>query len=390
MSPEFEYGVLPKEEIETLAGIVSESFAFPLERALKIMGEFAPDVSRVVRTDGRVVGGLWLVEMGQWFGGRSVPMTGVSAVGVSPEVRGTGAALALMRAAMAELHERKVALSALYPATQVLYRKAGYEQAGSRFWLEIDPRRIHVTDRALPMRPMVPEDLEAVRGVQREYARRFNGHLDRNDYMWKRMLEPIDRPLKPYVVTDDGRLVGYIFVGQEKLSDGYKLHVADQASISPGAGRRLLTFLNDTRSLARVARMNSAPGDPLLALLPEQDYRLTLGNFWMLRITHLPAALEGRGYAEPLTGELHLEVRDEVVAGNAGRWVLAVEGGRGRVRSGGEGRLAMDVRGLASLYSGYLSPEGATAAGLLEGDPEEVRRAAGFFAGPAPWMPDMF
>jgi predicted acetyltransferase len=136
--------------------------------------------------------------------------------------------------------------------------------------------------------------------------------------------------------------------------------------------------------------MNSGPGDPLLSLLSEQPYQLTLGDFWMLRVVHVPAALEARGYAEAVRGELHLEVRDEGLPGNAGRWVLTVEGGEGRVRAGGEGRLRLDVRGLASIYSGYFSPEGAAAAGLLEGDPEDLRRAAGFFAGPAPWMPDMF
>ena len=390
MSREFTYDRPAADEIKSLAEILSDSFAVPLESAIHRMETFAPDVPRVIRADGRVVGGMWLVDMGQWFGGRSVPMTGVAAVGVAPEARGTGAALALMKSAMKELHERGIALSALYPATQALYRKAGYEQAGARFGLEMDPRRIHITDRSLPMRPMTPEDRDAVHAAQCEYGRQFNGHLDRGDYIWRRLEVPTERPLKGYVVEEAGSIAGYLFLGREKLPSGYKLHVADQAAITPGAGRRLLCFLNDQRSLARSVRMSSGPGDPLLALLSEQPYQLTLGDFWLLRVVHVPAALEARGYAEAVRGELHIEVRDEGLPGNAGRWVLTVDGGEGRVRSGGEGRLRMDVRGLASIYSGYFSPEGAAAAGLLEGDPEDLRRAAGFFAGPAPWMPDMF
>src|SRR5919108_5211877 len=67
--------------------------------------------TRVVRRDGRVIGGLTLIPMGQFFGGRSVPMTGIGGVGVDPGERSTGAASTLMREVLSELHTQGVALS---------------------------------------------------------------------------------------------------------------------------------------------------------------------------------------------------------------------------------------------------------------------------------------
>jgi len=70
--------------------------------------------------------------------------------------------------------------------------------------------------------------------------------------------------------------------------------------------------------------------------------------------------------------------------------VLEVSGGRGRVREGGEGRLRLKERGLACVYTGFLAPRGAEAAGLAEGDDAEMARAVTVFAGATPWMSDMF
>jgi len=81
-----------------------------------------------------------MIPMGQWWGSQRVPMTGIAGVGVTPEYRGTGVAIALVQDTVKELHRQGVPLSVLYPATQHLYRKAGYEQAGTACWWEISTR----------------------------------------------------------------------------------------------------------------------------------------------------------------------------------------------------------------------------------------------------------
>src|SRR5204863_3657876 len=92
---------------------------------------------RVLREGREPIACLLLLPMGQFFGGRPVPTVGVAAVGVAPHLRGRGAAARVMSSALREIRAAGTPLSALYPATQVLYRKVGYEQAGGRFEITI-------------------------------------------------------------------------------------------------------------------------------------------------------------------------------------------------------------------------------------------------------------
>ncbi len=81
---------------------------------------------------------------------------------------------------------------------------------------------------------------------------------------------------------------------------------------------------------------------------------------------------------------------DDVLPGNNGRFALEVADGTGRVAQGGRGEIKIDVRGLATVYSGHLSARGFQTGGNVDGPIEALNAAAAIFAGPAPWMPDMF
>jgi predicted acetyltransferase len=60
------------------------------------------------------------------------------------------------------------------------------------------------------------------------------------------------------------------------------------------------------------------------------------------------------------------------------------------VERGGRGELALDVRGLAPLYSSYLAPAQLRTIDFLAGPPAALAAAARIFAGPEPWMADFF
>jgi predicted acetyltransferase len=205
------------------------------------------------------------------------------------------------------------------------------------------------------------------------------------------VLEPVGEEARGFVVAGAGALERDVLFTQKRgTSYRYDLEVSDIAALTARAARRLLGFFSDHASMAEEIVWNGGPDDAILAHLPEPSYRVTLLHHWMLRIVHVPRALEARGYARGLAAELHLAVRDPLVRDNAGRFVLEVAGGRGSVRRGGSGRLALDVRALAPLFSGRLAPAALRVAGLLDGPPAEMEAAAAVFAGPAPSMPDMF
>jgi predicted acetyltransferase len=387
-----EYGTPTEEkELQALAEVIGLSFGQSTERTRERFPVVGSDNLRVVRDAGKVGGGLWLVPMGQWFGGKSVPMTGIAAVGVAPEERGQGVALDLMNRTMEELHERKTAISTLYPAAQMLYRKAGYEQAGSRFSCSVAPFEISVRDHSVSIRQATEEDREAVREAYREYALRLDGHLDRGDYVWDRIFQVRNEIANGFVAEEKNRIVGYVYYFRKKRDKGgFDLQLSDVMAQNPRAGRSLLSFIADHRSMCPEASWYCGPTNPLLSLLPEQWFKMKLEMIWMTRIVNVEAALGARGYPPGIRAELHLEIHDDLLSDNSDRFVLEVEDGESRVTRGGKGRLAMDVRGLAPLFTGFFSPRNLQAADLVEGNREDLDAAAGVFTGPAPGMSDMF
>jgi predicted acetyltransferase len=333
--------------------------------------------------------------MGQWFGGRSVPTGAIRAVGVAPQFRAKGIATHLLSSVLEELRRDGIVSSTLYPATQPLYRRAGFELAGTRQGYSVPAHALSVQDRALELRTIERSDQDAIREVYAARARRTAGNLDRNSWLWQRILEPAPwgKPAHGFLVMRGGRVEGYAVYSQavgDTLHNSHALEVVDWAILTPEAARRLLTFLCDHRSMVNSVNFFGAPADPLTYLLTEQKYSARDRNDWMLRIVDVRGALEARGYPAGVEAELHVEVNDDILTQNQGRYILAVGDSRGRVREGGRGDLSVDIRGLATMYTGYLSPTELLATGRIEGPQRDVDLAGAIFAGPCPWMPDVF
>jgi len=168
------------------------------------------------------------------------------------------------------------------------------------------------------------------------------------------------------------------------------LVVRDFVALTPRAARRLWSLLGSHGTIMKTIYWAGPAVEPLLCHLPEQQATIEKAERWMLRIVDVPRALTQRGYAAHVSATLDLDVCDAVIPQNQGRFSLSVEGGEGRVERGGDGALRLDVRALAPLYSGLLTPEELRSVGWLDGTPAALESAARIFAGPQPWMPDHF
>jgi predicted acetyltransferase len=386
-----------EEELTELVRILSRAFNTSPEQSELYRRRIGDEHFRVAKRGEAVLGGLALIPKGQFFGSRSVPMTGIAAVAVSPEARGSGIATEMMRATLRELHADGVALSALYPASEPLYRKVGFEHAGGRYQMEVPLASIGIRPDDVPVREISaddPDDRMRVRAVYEHRALRNNGNLDRVQSSWESLTDPKKgAPVTGYLIGPNEDPWGYCYLRYERLPPDrfdYSVRVTDHALLNGAAGRRMLALLASHSSQGDRAILQVGPTDPLCALLPEQHYRLRLLDHWMLRIVHLPTALTARGYGPGRSAELHLDVDDELLPENTGRWVLTVESGHGRVERGGDGDLRLDANALAPLYSGQLGARTLEAMGWLQGEDEAVRKAASLFDGPAPWMNDAF
>lgn len=388
-----EYGTPDQTHVQEQIALLSHAFAVAPAELEKSLGTAGRENLRVMRERGEVVGCLTLVRMGQFFGGHSVPSVGIAGVAVRPDASRRGVATALMSEAMRELSREGVALSSLYASTQTLYRKVDYEPAGSRFEARLDATHIDIATRELSLRLATEADRPAIEAFYAARASERPGHLDRGVYIWNRvLLERFGAAAHGVLVTDGDTIEGYVYYRKLPHDPPYhELLVTDLQASTSRAYRRIWAFLRDiSTSVVSQIRFFTAPSDPAYLVHPDPHFRMRLADNWMLRVVDARAALTSRGWSPHVDAELHLDLRDELVAANAGRFVLRVRDGAATIERGGTGRLRLDARALAALYSGFATPRDLARLDRLDGDAASLVSATTIFAGPAPWMPDMF
>lgn len=391
VSADWSVGLCGENELKRLGAIMVDAFAVPPEHSQEYFDLVGRQNLRVVQTAGETAGGLAVLPKRQWFGGRAVPMVGIAAVATAPEQRARGAATALLKAVLAELHEQGTAISTLCPATLALYRRVGYESAGLECKVRVPTKSIGVRERSLEVRESTPADHGRIRAVYREWARGTAGNLERTEFHWQRVMKQRGEPARGYVVCRGETIEGYAYVLTQADGAGVSyLQVTDIAALTPAAARQLLTFFADYRTTRDRVEWRSSPSDTMLMHLPETTYEMSQVRPWMLRIVHVPQALEARGFPTGTTGEVHFRVHDDLLPANDGHFVLRVAAGQGHVECGGRGTFEVDIRGLAALYTGFLSPQDLVRAGLATVPEGDQAIATGLFAGPLPWMRDAF
>lgn len=347
----------------------------------------------ITREGDRVVGGLVVFDLGQHWGGRSLPCAAVSAVAVAPDRRGHGIARQFMTHALRHAREQGRPIAALYPATQGLYRKLGFELAGISMMCNVPVRCFDLTSERSSIRPYEPGDFAALRAIYNERAVAHEGWLDRSELFWRhRVFETHSGPALGYVVTTGDRIDGYLFFRQ---TDGgfkpYDLVATDISARTPAAWAQLGAFIAAHRSMAGSFVFRTGAHQLPLGLLAEVrdvtfDHRLD----WMLRILDVERALAERGYHPFVRGEARFAVRDAMIPENDGAWSLRVSDGRGTVERASSADVTLDVRALAALFAGYFSPYDVAMLGLADGDRAALAQLGALFTGRAAGLPDMF
>jgi predicted acetyltransferase len=375
---------------QSLSQILAQCFISSPSDSRQYLDRLGPANFRTIYRNGQLAGGLALLSMGQWWLGRRVPMMGVAAVGIAPEHRGSGAALVLLQQMLRELYDANLPISVLYPATQRLYRKVGYEQGGTYNSWSIAAAEIQVRDRPLPMQPITAIEAKTFSDLHQQYAQRHNGHLDRHPAIWQELLNVDEREtVHAYWIGADAPQ-GYVIFNQRRSNDQSILRVRDWAALSPAAGQSLWSFFADHRSQIETIRWRGAAIDPWLLWLPEQAAKLASSMTWMMRIVNAPLALVERGYPSGIETELHFQLHDDLIQENNGTFVLSVAQGTGVVSQGGRGDLKLGIQALAPLYTGLFTPSQLQLMGWLEASPTALATASLLFAGATPWLADFF
>ena len=383
-----------EQELQRFAEVDAELFAGVAATNLGWLRAAAPHAPlRLAHMDGEIVGGYMLLPGGQFFGGKSVPAHGVTAVAVHPAWRRRGVAGALMRDGIRLARENGAALAPLHAATVRLYRRWGWEVCALTTRQIVETSALTGLSGAGTVRSR--PDRTTVEAMRRAHLAQWDGPLDRADWFLSVEWDPGDpeTPRYEYGWYEGDRLTGYVRYSSSRDGEWVRIRVQEFIFTTEDALRGLLGFLGGQESMSReVAFGHSAMIDasPLVWLLPEPHRTLETQAFlcWMQRIVDIGAAMSARGWPARAAGRAELEVTDPVTG--VERFVLEVESGTARVTPGGSGTIRCGIGALSAWYSSALRAQDAMRLGLLEGEASAVGDMDGLIAGGLPWMPDFF
>ena len=351
-----------------------------------------------------------------------LPAAGVTFVAVLPTHRRRGVLSSLMRRQLADVRDRGEPLAILWASEAVIYGRYGYGRASWHLDFTLrrgegrladavsagtgasagDGLRLRIAepDAALPELAKVYDAVLATRP----------GMFGRNEAWWRSAIyDPAEHrhgagPLRCLLAEDASGTRGYaLYAGVDTWADFLPenvLTVRELMATDLAASAALCTDLL-SRDLTTEFRLPRRPvDDPLLYQLadPRRTRPKLNDNLWV-RIVDLPRALASRRYACPV--DVVLEVRDEILPANAGRWRLTTTAeapGGGLAAScvpapaGSPADLALDVTELGAAYLGGTRLGAMAGSGLVaELRPGATRQLSAALAwDPAPWCPMVF
>ena len=345
--------------------------------------------------------------------GAVFPVAGVTAVSVLPTHRRRGILRSLMSRQIADIAARgEEPIAALWASETPLYGRYGYGRASSNASFRFGRGEgalsaLAPVDPGLTLR--LAEPGEAAADLAKVYDTVLSGQpgfFTRDEDWWERVLDdPADErrgasPLRCVLATGDDGVRGYsLYRSTARWEEGTVLpdgaiDVWELIAADPAASAALWRDLLSRDLVTSVTADLRPADDPLLYQL--HDLRRArvrvVDNLWV-RIIDLPGALARRAYSSPV--DVVLEVTDELLPANAGRWRLRAGGpggGADCARTDEPADIALDVRELGAAYLGGTRLAALAAAGLVgqlrPGAVGSLSTAMSW--DPAPWCPRIF
>jgi predicted acetyltransferase len=342
---------ITEDQLDAVIRVRTRSFgglaADDRERWTKDALAFIQDGRYVGVADGdEVVAAARFWDFQQWWGGRRIPVAGVAGVVVAPEYRGRGVGSKLMRGVLQRAVDKGFPLTALYPATTVLYRHLGYEFGGHRYKFSFRAADLRsLGGKEVAVRRAGPGDAERFLELvaQIHEVRRSNGPL-----LWpiKAVTDWLADEDNFAYLADDGFVV-YSWSGSD-------LTIDELVAGSEATARALWATVGSGSSIARTVHAYVSPDDPIHLMVEHEADGDAWVQRWMLRLLDAPAAIAARGFAPGAVLEIDLRLDDVDVPANSGDWHLSVADGAGRLTPAqvpGD-VLELGPRGLAALYAG--------------------------------------
>ncbi|WP_091202567.1 GNAT family N-acetyltransferase [Micromonospora narathiwatensis] len=393
------------EDFDEISALLALAFHGSPEPELREVQRavFEPDRALLVRDGGTAVAHAGAYTRELTVPGAAVPAAHVTMVGVAPTHRRRGLLTGLMRRQLREVRDAgREPVAVLWASEGRIYPRFGYGLAAQHLTLSCDTTELRLPEPAAAEGPL---RLDRPAAHQAELARLYDrvradrpGWSSRDERWWAYVLADVktlrDGATERRVLLHEGPtgLDGYaLYRTKAEWGRGGpcgEVRVDEVVAADPGAYValwRLLLSIDLTRRLSFGA---AAVDEPLLRLVNEpRQLGAHLDDALWVRLVDVPAALAARRYAVDV--DMVVEVTDELLPENAGRWRLA--GGPSGATCGATtapAQLACDVRALGELYLGGAGLGALAAAGrvreLVPGTLAAAGPAFGWHRAPAP------
>ena len=236
-------------------------------------------------------------------------------------------------------------------------------------------------------------DLQSLAPAYDGLARLSSGSMARGERWWERRRRGTKhadvRVFLVKVQVADG--IGYVVMGAQPFEHSIMDLRIDDLGAQDGAILRALgTAITRFGTVTGTVTSFQAPW--VLEALTDhgQRWKATESFPWMLRLVDLAKAIELRGWP-PVTATVALRVSDSTLSHNDGSFELQVVDGEGTLVPGGPGMWQVDIRSLASWFTGWRSASQLASLGLLtseSGTAYELRVLDTLAAGPSPLIPE--
>ncbi len=319
------------------------------------------------------------LQMRMWIGGEVYPMGGVAGVATWPEYRRGGKVDALLKQGLALMKSRGEAVSMLAPFSFDFYHKYGWAMMTELKHYTLDAS--HIADLhafrgrsgGRVLRVNAAERIELLNGLYRQYAKGFNGMVDRDAWWWD--VSVLQRKKGQAAVYEDaqGQPKGYILY---KVADR-EMKVHELIWLDDDARAGLLAFAANHDSMAKTMKLTLPSSDRLPLLVKNPRFQQETEPYFMFRVVDARAFLPKYRFAAAAAGlELGVSLTDAAAPWNDGEYRLriGVDGHAELLSDGkaGEG-IRCGISELSSMLIGAARPAFLRGAGLLQGDDEAIR-----------------
>ncbi|SDI65519.1 GNAT family N-acetyltransferase [Natribacillus halophilus] len=358
-----------KKEAENL-----DAFAFQFEPTEEQSREFRermiPDNIWVAVDDGQILSKVDILPTRMWVYGASMAAGGVSGVATWPEGRRGGNVRQLLKQSLRDMKSRGHVLSLLDPFAVSYYRKFGWELYCDQTTAVLKKEEFPVPSKGGTgrFRRVKDEDWGVFKEIYDQYAPRYSGMIDRDEWWWKNILLNARFKNKRRIVyqDDEGNDRGYVFYNVKNEV----MKVSEFVAVDQEAESELWRLIANHDSMVKEMRITMPNDLHWRFFMQNPDALEERSIHFMARIVDMERFLAQFPFQLEEGEQLSLSVSDDFAEWNTGSYQVEKKNEQTVVHKNPATTglvLETDIKGLIPFLFRYVDGETLHNSGIIKG-----------------------